>query len=271
MLVRYGQSKKVNSTMNKVKQTIGFFSMTIAWTLMNLIYSFYLTWKDGFADDIGVIIFWSGLFIVIAWAIFIIFPLSRLDSLKRIFNPKIFPFITTLYGALAYSIIVGGLFRSIELVTMFLPLALLTGLIFGVSYSLLINSKKLVDFLNRRPFFKIVLFLSPAIILFFFLWLLPTIAPALAFRYMPDVIRCKIVAKTIPKYKVGDNFEPLKKSLPGYLDNIVNGNGDMLASMENFAFVLQVNCDKIIRLEYGKNSSDFDNTIYGKLQDKPCQ
>ena len=87
---------------------------------------------------------------------------------------------------------------------------------------------------------------------------------------MPDEIRDKIVAQTIPKYKVGDNFEPLKNSLPGYLGHIDNGTGNMSASMENFAFVLQVNCDKIIRLEYGKNPLNFDNTIYGKLQEKPC-
>lgn len=256
--------------MNKVKQTIGFFSITIAWALMNLSYSFYLTWKNGKADDIGVIIFWSGLFIVIAWAVFIIFPLSRLDSSNRIFNPKIFPFIATLYAGLTYSFIVGGLFQSIELVNMFLPLALLTGLIFGISYSLFIHSKKFVGFLNNRPFFKITFFLFPVIILLLFLWLLPTIAPALAFRYMPDVIRDKIIAKTIPKYKVGDDFEPLRESLPGYLDHIENGSGNMSASMENFAFVLQVNCDKIIRLEFGKSQSDFDNSIYGKLQEKPC-
>jgi hypothetical protein len=44
----------------------------------------------------------------------------------------------------------------------------------------------------------------------------------------------------------------------------------MSASMGSFAFVLQVNCGKIIRLEYGKNPMDFDNTIYGKVQDQPC-
>jgi len=87
---------------------------------------------------------------------------------------------------------------------------------------------------------------------------------------MPDEIRSKIVSRTIPKYKVGDKFEPLKNSLPGYLDHIDNGSGNMSASMENFAFVLQVNCDKIIRLAYGKYPTDFDNTIYGKLQDQPC-
>lgn len=128
----------------------------------------------------------------------------------------------------------------------------------------------MVVFLNRRPLFKIVFFLSPAIIIFFFLWLLPSITPAIVFRYMPDEIRDKIIARTIPKYKVCDDFEPLKNSLPGFLDHIENGRGNMSASMKNFAFVLQVNCDKIIRLEFGKSQFNFDNTIYGKLQDKPC-
>lgn len=244
--------------------------MTIAWSLMNFLYSIYLTWRDGKADDIGVVIFWSGLFITIAWAIFIIYPLRKLYHSRHIFKPTIFPFITTLYGALTYSIIVGGLFQSMELVMMFLPLALLTGLIFGLAYSLFIKSNKLVDFLNKRPIFKIVLFLSPAIILFFFLWVMPMIAPSVVFRYMPDEIQDKIIARTIPKFKVGNDIEPLKISLPGYLDNIQNGKGNMMASMEDFAFVLQVNCGKIIRLEYGKNPSDFDNTIYGKLEEKPC-
>lgn len=237
---------------------------------MNLLYSIYLAARDGKADDIGVVIFWSGLFIIIAWAIFIIYPLNKLDHSRLIFKPTIFPFIACVYGALTYSIIVGGLFRSFDLVVMFMPLAFLTGLIFGVSYSILTRSVKLIDFLIKRPFYKIVFFLSPAIILFLFLWVMPTVAPSLMFRFMPDEIRYKIVARTIPKYKVGDDFKPLKNSLPGYLHDFDNGSGSMSGSMENFAFVLQVNCDKIIRLEYGKSQSDFDNTIYGKLLEKPC-
>ncbi len=256
--------------LNSVKQTLGFFSMTIAWTLMNLLNAIYLASVDGKADDSGVIIFWSGLFIIIAWTIFIIYPLKKLDHSKQLFKPLILPFVSSLYGALTYSLIVGGLFQSVDLVAMFLPLALLTGLIFGICYSLLIRSDRLIDLLAEKPIFKLGFFLSPAIILFIFLWVLPTLAPSLMFRYMPDQIRDKIVAKTIPKYKVGDNFLPLKYSLPGYLDHIDNGSGNMSASMENFAFVLQVNCNKIIRLEYGRNSTDFDNTIYGKLQDQPC-
>jgi hypothetical protein len=62
----------------------------------------------------------------------------------------------------------------------------------------------------------------------------------------------------------------LKNALPGYFDHIQDGKGNMMGSMEGFAFVLQVNCGKIIRLEYGKSSSDFDSTIYGKLQEQPC-
>ena len=244
--------------------------MTIAWSLMNIFYSIYLVFKDGKADDIGVNIFWSGLFVIIAWAIFIIYPLYKLDPSRKIFKPTIFPLITAVYGALTYSILVGGIFQSLELVMMYLPLALLTGLIFGLAYSMFIKSDKFVNFLNKRPIFKIVLFLSPAIILFLFLWVMPLIAPSVVFRYMPDEIQDKIIARTIPKFKVGDDIDPLKNSLPGYLDNIQNGKGSMSASMENFAFVLQVNCGKIIRLEYGKNSSDFDNTIYGKLDEKPC-
>ena len=258
-----------NLKVNSVKQTLGFLSMTIAWTLMNFLYSVYLASRDGKADDIGVVIFWSGLFIIIAWAIFILYPLNKLDHSRQLFKPTIFSLISSLYGALTYSIIVGGLFRNSDLVVMFLPLALLTGLIFGLSYSLLIRSDKLVAFLIKRPISKVVFFLSPPIILFIFLWVMPTIAPSLMFRFMPDEIRDKIVALTITKYKVGDNFEPLKNSLPGYLDHIGNGSGNMSASMENFAFVLQVNCDKIIRLEYGKYPTDFDNTIYGKLKEKP--
>ena len=110
---------------NNVKQTIGFFSMTIAWTLMNIINSV------------------SGLFITIAWAVFIIWPLSRLDHSKKLFRPQIFTLVSTVYGALTYSIIVGGIFRSFELVTMFLLQAILVGLFFGLSYSLLIKNQKL--------------------------------------------------------------------------------------------------------------------------------
>jgi hypothetical protein len=153
---------------------------------------------------------------------------------------------------------------------MFLPLAILAGLIFGLSYSLLIKANNLIEFLNKRPIFKVVLILSPAIFIFFFFWALPMLAPAIVYQYMPDQIQAQIIAQTIPRFKVGDDIKVLKNALPGYFDHIQDGKGNMMGSMEGFAFVLQVNCGKIIRLEYGKSSSDFDSTIYGKLQEQPC-
>lgn len=256
--------------LKKVNQTLGFFSMTIAWTLMNLLYSVYLVLRYGKADDSRVVIFWSGLFITIAWAVFIIWPLNRIDHSRQLFKPQIFPFVTGLQGVLVYSVIVGSLFRSFDLVIMFMPLALLTGVIFGLSYSLFIKSDKFILALNKRPYLKIFFFISPAIILFLFLWVLPTIAPSIAFRYMPDEIRYKIVSETIPKYKTGDDFIKLKHALPGYFGNFDDGPGNMSATFGNFGFVLQVNCNKIIRIEYG-NPKEIDMTIYGKLHDSPCK
>jgi hypothetical protein len=86
---------------------------------------------------------------------------------------------------------------------------------------------------------------------------------------MPDAIRDSIVIRTIPRYKAGDNFEPLHRALPGYF-NIKNGSGNLAATMENFAFVVQVHCNTIVRLEYAKNPSAIDMTIYSELQNKPC-
>lgn len=93
---RYGQGEMTTLKINRIKQTIGFLSMTIAWTLMNILHSIYLASRDGKADDNGVVIFWSGLFIITAWAIFIIYPLKKLDHSRQFFKPTIFPFITAL-------------------------------------------------------------------------------------------------------------------------------------------------------------------------------
>ena len=253
-----------------VKQTIGFFALTIGWALMNIFNSIYIVLKDGKADDSGVIIFWSGFFILFSWMIFLIWPLNKIDHSKRMFNPYIFPFISGLYAAIIYTIMIGGIFQSIELVLMFMPQAVMTGIIFGIFYSILIKSKNLINFLYNKPVSKLILFLSPAIILGIFLWVLPMVIPSQVYRYVPDSIRHEIVRKTIPKFKVGDDFELLQHSLPGYFDHIQNGQGNMSATMENFAFVLEVNCEKIIRLEYGENPSDFDSTLNGNFRNKPC-
>lgn len=253
-----------------MKQTLGFFSMSISWALMNIFHSVYLVAMDGIADDSGVVIFWSGIFIAVAWAVFIIYPLHKLDHSGKLFRPTIFPLLTTFFAGITYAILVGGLFRSSDVVLMFLPLAVVTGFLFGACYALLIRTDKIVNLLYNRPFIKLFFFLSPAFFIIIFLWLLPNIVPTFIFRYTTDEVRMAIVRKTIPKYEVGDDFEPLNQSLPGYFDFFDNGEGNLTATMQDFAFVLQVHCNKIIRLEYGNSQFDIESTINIQQQELPC-
>lgn len=264
------QKKITSENINSVKQTLGFFAMSLSWVLMNIFHSVYLVAEDGVADDSGVVIFWSGLFIAAAWAVFIIYPLHKLDLSGKLFKPTIFPLLTTIYAGFVFFILVGGLFRSIDMVLMFLPWAALTGFLFGACYAILIRSAKIANLLNNRPFSKILFFLSPAFFLFIFLWLLPEIAPSWIFRFTTDEVRTAIIRKTIPQFKVGDDFESLNQSLPGYFEHFDNGEGNLSATMEDFAFVLQVHCHKIIRLEYGKSQFDIDGTINLQQHEEPC-
>lgn len=257
----------MNTTKIKnINLTLGLFSMIIAWVLMNIGNCIYLGTVNDVAEDSGVIMSWSGLFIIIAWAIFVVWPLNKLNHSRNIFKPYVFPFVAGLYGMVVYIILVGSLFGSS--IIMFIPQALFTGIIFGLSYSQLIRAYKLHNFLYRSRLVKVVFLLSPTTILFLYLWLLPTLAPSIAFRYMPDEIRSKIVSETIPKFKVGDDFEDLRNSLPSYFDYI-GVSGNTAQTMEHFAFVLQVQCGKIIRLEWARDHN-IDLTIDGKLHDKPC-
>ncbi len=150
---------------NTIKQTLGFFSITVGWTLTNLLYSMYLGWTYGKATDSGVVLWWSGLFIYIAWAVFIIYPLNKLDHSNQLFKRHTFPFLTAVYAGLVYAILVGGLFRDVDLVVMFMPLALSIGLFFGLTYSTLIANDRIVHVLNDKPILKLILLLSPALIL----------------------------------------------------------------------------------------------------------
>ncbi|WP_203296775.1 hypothetical protein [Luteirhabdus pelagi] len=255
---------------NDIKQTIGFFAISIAWAAMNFANAIYIAIVDGKATDSGVIIFWSGIFILVSWIIFLIWPIAKIKSDSKLLKTKLFIPLAIIYAAIAYAVIIGSMFQSFELLLIFLPQALFVGLIFGIVFIGLINSKRIADFLYKKPLTKTLFFFSPVILISLFLYIIPMIAPSLVFRFVPNPVRTKIIANTIPKYKVGDDVEQLKNELPGYLAHIKNGSGNMFATMENFAFVLQANCGKIVRLEYSENHLDFDNTIYGSISEKPC-
>ena len=199
---------------NNVKQTLGFFSMVIAWTAANIIHAIYYGLKEGKATDIEVMIFWSGLFMFIAWAVFVSYPLYKLDNSKPYFKPKFFPFIMTIYAGLSFVIIAVGIFQSQYILVRFTPIALIIGFIFGLTYSTLIQSNSLIVLLDKKPLLKVFSPLSPFFILTFFLWLLPTLFPLAVYRFMPNVIQNKIFAQTILKYKVGDSFSDLQRAFP---------------------------------------------------------
>jgi hypothetical protein len=69
---------------NIAKLTLSFLSITIAWALMNIINAVNHSTRYGKPDDSGVVIFWSGLFMMLAWLIFIIYPLNKLDHSRQL-------------------------------------------------------------------------------------------------------------------------------------------------------------------------------------------
>ncbi len=144
------------------------------------------------------------------------------------------------------------------------------GFSFGLTYIPLIRNQNVVTFFNGKLLPRLTTLFYPIFFLWIFFFAFPKLFPSKAFRFMPNEIQNKIVMETIPKFKVGDNFQSLNTALPGYFESFQNGSGNMSSSFDDFAFVIQVNCDKIIRLVYG-NGDKTDLTIYGDLQNKTCR
>lgn len=255
--------------MKKSIETISFLSILFAWSISVIATGLYQIWTVGKTDDFGVVVFWSGLFELLAWLIFIRPVLTRMNHDRWYFAPYLFPFLTLLYAELVFFILIGWLFLKSEFYVVFFA-AGVVGLTFGLIYSQLIRSERLKRLFESHEIWRYSVFLYPIIFSFVFFWLFPRVFPATAYRIMPDQIQHQIIARTVPKFKVGDDFEKLANSLPGYLDHIEDGSGNMYSSMENFAFILQVNCNKITRLEYGSSQFDFDNTVYATAPNEKC-
>lgn len=260
---------KAETALKQAISSISFLAILIAWSFGLLSFCAYELLTNGKVDDFGVIIFWSGLFELLAWLIFIWPVLTRLNHQNKFFRFPIFPIITTIYSELVFITLIGWLFFSTDYYVVFV-VAGTVGLTFGIIYLPLIKNNKLVELINTKDWTRLLILAYPVAFLTLFLWVFPLTFPATAFRVMPDQIQHQIIARTIPKFKVGDEIQPLLNALPGYFEHIEDGSMNSFASMENFAFVIQVHCYKIIRLEYGRTQQDFDDTIYGKLQEEPC-
>ena len=198
-----------------------------------------------------MMMFWSALFAFLGWAIFVIFPLARLDHSRKLFRANTFPFVTGIYAAMVYSLFIGGLFRSAELITMFLVWSIILGMIFGLTYSLLFSSDRILKLVNRKPILRLVSPVSPLIFWGLFWWLLPSLFPSVVFRFMPERIQESIAARTLPKFKKGDRFSSLNSSLPGYFsDDETNGNWGLESSNHLFDFKIDVKNDTIQILDF---------------------
>lgn len=255
--------------MKKAIQTTSFLSILVAWSVSIVATGLFQIWMDGRVDDFGIIVFWSGLFDLLAWLIFIRPVIPRLKHKKWLFSPYIFPLITFLYAEIVFLILIGWLFLKSGFLVVFFT-AGIVGFTFGLAYSLLIQSEGIQNLFRKNEIWRLSVISYPLIFSFLFFWVLPRTSPSIAFRIMPDEIQGKIIARTIPKFKVGDHIDLLLNALPGYLEHLDDGSGNSSASIKGFAYVIQVHCNKIIRLEYGENQNDFDSTIYGNVQNEPC-
>ncbi|WP_436516118.1 hypothetical protein [Ekhidna sp. To15] len=233
--------------MRKIITTTSFLSILVAWSVSVVATGLYQAWTIGKTDDFGVIVFWSALFELLAWLIFTKPVLTRLNHSKWYFSIYIFPFLTLLYAELVFFILIGWLFLKSEFYVVFFS-AGVVGFSFGLTYSLLINSDRIKKAFESSELLRYSVILYPITFSILFFWAFPQAFPSTAFRVMPDEIQRQIVAKTITRFKVCDDFELLNQALPGYF-RIKDGFGTSGASYGNFRYSMTVKNNRIIYLE----------------------
>lgn len=248
---------------------ISFLSMAIAYSVGLIGHAVSSVIEKGHVEEFEVIIFWSGIAELLAWAIFVRWPMTKLRHDTWVFNRWVFPFATMAYGMTVFMIIIGWLFLQSDFHTVF-GIAALVGFSFGLTYITLIKSKKIVTFFCGTSLSRWLVLLYPALFLVAFFYVFPNIWPATAFRWMPDGVRRDIVVGTIPQFNAGDDFEPLTRALPGYFNSFGDGEGNTSQTMPGFTFVLQVHCHKIIRLEYAYHSNAGIIGVSGDLHNESC-
>jgi len=255
--------------LRRVVSPISFLSICIAYSAGLIFFAIEQVIENGMVDDFGVIIFWSGIFELLAWTVFVQLPLMRLSHKSILFKKWLFPIVSAVYAEIVFIVLIGWLFLQTEYKIVFW-ISAVVGFCFGIAYVQLINNNNVVKFFGTGVVNRLTVFIYPLAFLFISFWLFPRILPATAFRFMPDEIQHMIVANTIPKFHQGDSFEKLNDALPNYFRHVENGSGNMSASFDGFTFVVQINCGKIIRIKYSKNR-DEEMMIYGRLNESPCR
>ncbi|OMP32855.1 hypothetical protein BKM32_00670 [Mangrovimonas sp. DI 80] len=221
-----------------------------------------LRYGNASSGDTGVVIFWSSFFLLIYYSLFILLPGKRIIKLSENNGILIFTILSGVYALIGFTILIGWVFLiSNNFLGVFID-ASICGVIFGLTFHLIWNKKR-----NELKQIHLIPILTlPIIFLFIYLFAFPKLLPSLAYNVVPQYVRHDILKNTIPKFKVGDELSKLQKTLPGEFD-FKDCHGNQGAMLENFQYVIEVNCCKIIRIEYGPRQKT-GYTMGGKRN--PC-
>ncbi|WP_423147898.1 hypothetical protein [Rubrolithibacter danxiaensis] len=250
--------------------TISLLSIFIAWSVGIAYFDIRENLVNGKVVDLDFVMFWSAIAILIAWAIFIYIPLSKINHSSALFKLPIFPIVTTLYALTVFFLIIGWVFFNSRFTQVF-EIAAVVGFFFGVVYLYFYKRDGIFSKIDRKillliPFLYLSLFLTIS------LWLFPKILPSIAFRYMPDTIQENIIKETIPKYKVGDSFEALNNALPSYFsDSFSDGFGSTMVQLGEFKFVIEVKCNIIARVDYTYDKNKLYSITAIPAEDQHCR
>nr|WP_298994638.1 hypothetical protein [uncultured Polaribacter sp.] len=249
--------------MKNFKKT-SFLSLTLGWIgliITHIILS-NLRYENASGGDTGVVLFWSSFFLLIFYVLFILIPQKRIIKLSEKLNLALFTFFSGIYSLIGFTILVGwGFLMANHFYEVFLD-AFVCGLIFGLTFHLIWNKKRE----KLKQIHLIPILTLPFIFLFIYLFAFPKLLPSYAYNTVPQYIKHDILRNTIPKFKVGDELSELQQALPGEFD-FENCYGSRGASLEKFQYVIEVNCCKIVRIEYGPRQKT-GYTMGGKRM--PC-
>lgn len=236
---------------------IGLIITHIVWSVINH--------KDASGGDTGLIIFWSGLFSLLFYLLFIILPQKIIKKQLELRNLIEFSLGSAFYSLIGFVILIGWLFLQTDFYGVFID-AFVAGLIFGITFWLIWHKKGLnFDSIGLRT----VGFLIPILFLIIYLKLFPMLFPKFAYNHVPQSIQNEIEIKTLSNVKIGDSIEVIKQRLPGFIGYDAC-KGARAGQYEKYEFRLQWNCCKVVDVEVGEIGM-IDGVIGGGILNEPCE
>ncbi len=224
-----------------------------------------INYNDASGGDTGVIIFWSGLFSLLFYLLFVILPkkfIKRQIEQRRLLE---FSIGSAFYSLIGFIILIGWGFLNSDFYGVFLD-AFIAGLIFGGTFWWIWNKK---EERFKSTLSKIFGYSIPFLFLAIYLKIFPNLFPKYAYNHVPQSIQNEIEIQTLSKVKIGDSIEDIKNQLPGFI-GYEECKGSRAGQYEKYEFRLQWNCCKVVDIEVGERGM-IDGTIGGEIVNKPCE